>query len=81
MSLSSQSEMSSLLTEPLCDCFDDHSEYMSTTSSDSDYDSDYVDIPRIVPVIVPQHLCSESSDPPVPPPWYEEYMPRLVDKK
>ena len=44
MSLSSQSEMSSLLTEPQCDCCDDQSECMSTTASNFDYDADYVEI-------------------------------------
>ena len=78
MSLPSQSEMSSLLTETQCDCCDDQPECMITSSSESDYDQDYADTPRMVPVLVPQYVCAGNSD---PPPWYEEYMPRLVDKK
>ena len=44
MSLSYQSEIPSLLTEPQCDCCDDQSECMSTTASNFDYDADYVEI-------------------------------------
>ena len=73
MSISS----SSVATEPQCECCDGQSECVSTTST---YDPEYDETPHIIPVLTsPQWY--EYSEPQVPPPWYDEYHPRVTNQK
>ena len=73
MSISS----SSVAYEPQCECCDVQPECVSTTST---YDPEYDETPDTIPVLVPP-LWFEYSERQVPPPRYDEYNPRVTNKK
>ena len=77
MSISSESDISSILLEPQCACCDTLNESYDSSSDDQDSDYTYCgEVSHPIPVLQPW-VHSVSSDPPA---WYEEYIPPVYDR-
>ena len=71
ISITSQSDISSILCDIQCNCCEDQSEYE---------EDQYLENSDIIPVHVSQYDQHKYIDCSDAPPWYEKYEPRKVDK-